>query len=171
MILAGTQLVWSGTVKRTVSDVLKDQNGLIASINAEIAANNINVLSYSSSLPDVISQLLAIGNFSFQLTLTVSPVVAFNQATDIQDIINHAVYDQTGQLPASSSITEIGGQSTGNPSAPSPTNLFSGIGSSVGSALSGVINGTLGTLSWQTYAVMAVGIIALATYFFMLERA
>lgn len=153
MVPSGTVLTYQAQV--TSTGYFSSPSDVVQAIIQALSQNNIAVRDQSIS-QDVLSTIVSpvTGNIDFQLTLTLQTNSDFNAVTDIQGIVDHAIYVDTNVFPTSTipNVTVPGGafSSTGQPAQAVSSASVSGIGSSLGSIFQSGVN---------SFALLMVGVI------------
>lgn len=104
MVSAGSLVTYQA---KATSTFWSSPNDILAAVKADITAQGLNVEDVQGTTGNIIGETMdAItgSGFPFSVTMTVQTVGAFNQPSDIQGIIDHAFYTETGQLPVASSV-------------------------------------------------------------------
>jgi hypothetical protein len=95
-------------VRSTISALFQTPlSSFLPQVKGELAANNIDVVSVSSTAPQ-----LAGGTYVF--TLLLNPTGDYGEINDIKAVADHAFYDALGQLPSASRISLWGAGTTGD---------------------------------------------------------
>jgi hypothetical protein len=140
-------------------------DGILSDVASRLENQGLHVRDSSIHAPDITAQVLAFGFYPFQVTLSIQTSGEFNDVQDVVAVVNHEVFEITGELPTSSSAPEVtppGGRPrpTGQPK-PSDQpkgGLFEWLGTSFKDFFSGL--GTVGVVVMILLAAVVVTVFA-----------
>ncbi len=131
MVPAGSILTYNATFSTTYTSSLND---VLSSVGDALAPSGITIESQNFTEPDLLSMVADAATFSgftVQGSMQVQVSGSYNQPNDVKSIIDNAIYQVTGSLPSSSSISQVNGTATGQPAASASTtpSFLSGVSS------------------------------------------
>lgn len=153
MIPSGTVLAYQAKGK---SGYFQSESDLVQELNSEFAQANIVMRDYHSAWTSTIGAVDAYlgGPADYQFTATLQTTADFGSADDIRSIADHALYQVTGTLPASTipNMTVPKGvpTDTGQPEQATPAAASTGDILGLGSLLQGGVN---------SFALLMAGVI------------